>query len=200
MVRQVAARITTFGADGAQLRQSEELPAGEFLSRGGGGMPRPLAPQLVFAALPNGQLAFGTGSDSSVSILEVSGVVRRVVLPLHHRPVRPADLAAANDAMLTTVPPQVRDRVRQMLATAPLRTTLPFYRGMQSQPDGTLWLDTSAPGDAAMEWTIVRSNRITGTVRLPVSGKVLALTADRIVILSENTEGEQVVGVYAVGS
>ena len=109
-----------------------------------------------------------------------------------------ADRAAAIDAILSMAPAVVHDRVRQVLDAAPATTTMPFYRGMQSQPDGTLWLDTSAPGDAVMDWTLVRAGRIVGTVRLPVRGKVLALAADRIVILSENEDGEQTVGVYQV--
>jgi hypothetical protein len=197
-VRTMTAKIAVFDSAGAIARQSPALPAGEYLLQGGGGMPRPLAPQLVFAALPGGEIVFGTGADSTVSVMRRNGTIRSFALPLRRRRPTSADRVAASDAILAMVPAVVHDRIRQMLDAAPIPTSMPFYRGMQSQPDGTLWLDTSAPGDASMEWTVVRNTRIVGTVRLPVRGKVLALTADRIVILREDEDGEQVVGVYAV--
>ena len=194
----MTARIAVFDTAGAIARQTASIPAGEYLVQGGGGMPRPLAPQLVFAALPNGEIAFGTGADSTISVLQRDGRVRTSALQLRRRRPSAIDRAAATDAILSSVPAVVRDRVRQVLDAAPASTAMPFYRGMLSQPDGTLWLDTSAPGDAVMEWTVVRGARVIGVARLPVRGKVLALNADRIVILSENEDGEQLVGVYPV--
>jgi hypothetical protein len=199
-VRTMTARIAVFDSSGATTRQTPPIPAGEYLVQGGGGMPRPLAPQLVFAALPGGAVAFGTGADSAVSVLQRDGTVRSFALPLRRRAPGTPDRVAAIDAILAMAPAVVHDRVRQVLEAAPTPTWLPLYRGMLSQPDGTLWLDTSAPGDAVMEWTVVRNSRIVGTVRLPVAGKVLSLTSDRIVILRENEDGEEVVGVYRVES
>ena len=199
-VRVMSARITVFDSAGKIARQSPSTPAGEYLVQGGGGMPRPLAPQLVFAALPGGEIVFGTGADSTVNVLRGDGTVRTFALPLRRRRPTSADRAAATDAILAMVPAVVHDRVRQVLEAAPVAGVMPFYRGLHAQPDGTLWFNTSAPGDARMEWTVVRNARIIGTVPLPVRGKVLALSADRIVILSENDDGEQTVRVYAVSA
>jgi hypothetical protein len=194
----MTARLAVFDSGGAIARQSPLIPAGEYLVQGGGGMPRPLAPQLVFAALPGGDLVFGTGADSTLSVLRRDGTVRSVSLPLQRRRPNAADRTAAIGAILSMAPAVVHDQVRQILAAAATPASLPFYRGMLSQPDGTLWLDTSAPGDAVMEWTVVRNLRVIGTVRLPTRGKVRALSADRIVILSEGEDGEQELRVHAV--
>lgn len=196
----MTARIAVFDSAGAIARQSPSIPAGEYLVLGGGGMPRPLAPQLVFAAMPRGEIAFGTGADSTVSVLRPDGTVRTFAVPLRRRSPNAADRVAATDAILAMAPAVVHDRVRQVLDAAPVPAAMPFYRGLLAQPDGTIWLNTSAPGDERVEWTVVRNARIIGTVQLPVRGKVLALGADRIVILSENGDGEQVVAVYELKS
>ncbi len=76
--------------------------------------------------------------------------------------------------------------------------SLPYYRGMLSSPDNTVWLLTSAPSAPRATWTITDGHRLLGAVTLPVPGDLLAIGKDRVLLLATDENGEQRLEVYGL--
>lgn len=189
-------RLAVIDTTGAARIEIVEESAMQMVSAGGGGVPRPLAPMLAYAAL-GPDLLLGTGADATIRMLHAGAQSTRA-LPLPRRAASGADRAVAESRWTEFVPEGGRDRATAALQAVPPIEVLPRYRAMLAGTPTSVWLLTSAPSARTETWTVTDGTRLLGTVTIPGPGGLVAIAGSRALVLATNDDGEQRLEVYGV--
>jgi hypothetical protein len=163
-------------------------------------LPTPYSAQAVWAALPNGRIAFWNGQDREVRLLDGSGrLVGRLPLPA----TRYAVAAADREAWFTaSIPPEIRgQRVFEPLrqqARAEVRfpSHFPAVLALRADPAGGIWvLQTgSATGQ---RWAYLAEGQPPVSIQLPARQSLLAVGEQEIAALARDEDDTESIHVYA---
>lgn len=163
----------------------------------------PLAAQTTMAA-SNDRLYVGTADSPYVHVYGLDGEpAGRIETGVPLRMTSNAAKEAFVDEMLGDFfrdNPEMLARERQRWLATPMPANLPAYRRILASPNGTLWLDLTAPGDTI---TWLRAIGIDGTVlgdaHLPATLRPVAVDDEYLFVRYEDEDGEPHIALYSVG-
>ncbi len=185
---------------GAEPRAlGDGIASGEFVVRGGGGIPRPLG-HTTTIALAGDQVYVGTGDSAAVLVYGAQGAPpRRIDVPsAADRPVRSGQFDRAVDDVLLLVPPQAATAVRTMLADVPRVERLPHYSALRTDRGGNLWIIQAAAGDPTRLIAVDTAGRTLGTLELPIPMQVWDVGPDYVLGQRYNDDGEPFIVAYRI--
>jgi hypothetical protein len=161
---------------------------------------RPLG-RVTKVALGGDRIYVGTADSAWVDVYASDGRrIRAIEVGAPPRAPSTADYERAIDEMLAPFPdPGDRRRMKERLLEVPMPERMPPYVGLFADPDGTLWVDVSAPGDTLTTLRVFqRDGRALGTVRLPVRLKVFEVARDYVLGAYGSGDGQEHVVAYRV--
>lgn len=149
---------------------------------------------LAVRATHGDELYFGTGETFEVRVHGPEGALRRIVRRPHApRPVTQADRDRLETWWLELVGsspeagPQVMERVREQLASAPWPDVMPAYSAALTDPDGNLWVedyrwlgDNVPPDPEPTRWSVFDPEGVwLGRVEVPARFVLKKVTRER---------------------
>lgn len=192
-----SASLALFDSVGALVTKTAIDSAVDMVMVGGGGAPSPLAPMLSFASTGE-QLVFGTGAEPAVRVMNRSGAIGRAPLTLEAARVTAADLEQGRSAWLEIVPPRMQEALGRQYDALPTPARLPYYRRVIPAAGSIVLLEVTGPGASNSRYVATDGLGRSVPYELPVSGQLLAVNAERALILVTDDDGEQRLQVHEV--
>jgi hypothetical protein len=106
---------------------------------------------------------------------------------------------AAIAALVWPLPEGLRGPMSQKFRRIPLPGDLPAYHAVYATPGGSLWVQTSFPGDAETFFEVFDARgRSLGRAGLPFAVRVFEVGDDYLLAGLEDAEGEPSVSLFRV--
>lgn len=162
----------------------------------------PLAAQTTIAASDE-RLYVGTADSPYVHSYSLTGEpIRRIETGLPLRATSTAAKEAFVDEMLSGFfrdNPEMLASERRRWLNSPMPRTLPAYRQILAAPNGTLWLDVTAPGDTTT-WlrAFYADGTLLGDAHLPVIVRPVAVDDEYLFVRYDDEAGEPHIALYPV--
>lgn len=160
---------------------------------------RPMG-RATFVATAGRRLYVGTADSGSVDAYTLDGqheAAIRVTGDRLRSPTRREYRAAIAQLVAGLRYEKDRDAAARYLRRIPMPSVAPPYSGVFTAPDGTVWVDTSEPGDTHTVLRAVSSTgQPVGELHLPLDLRVLEVGDDYIVGAHRTARGEERVIAY----
>jgi hypothetical protein len=188
--------VTIVDADGKIIRQIADITAGEVGVMGGAGFPRPLGRSTSVAAIGD-RVFIGTADSAAIDEISADGSTRTVRLTIAERPVTPAHIDRAIEAIASIAPPQARERATASMRQIEMPKSLPPYSRLLGDPDGLVWVVLSIPGDPTTSLRAIRPGAgVVADVTIPRGITVTEIGRDYVLGMYEAADAEQHVVMY----
>jgi hypothetical protein len=188
---------TLVSSKGDTLLKLAELVIGEIVASQGGGGLRPLGPTLHYA-LGRDRLWLGMSDSTVVTAYAFDGKrIGAIEVRRPPRPVSPANYLRAVDYYLGIVPAQSRSRFKSLFMEVPPPGSMPTFTGLFVDPDGLIWVNLSAPGDADTQLrAFAADGRVLANLTLPVSVNVFEIGREYVLGSRIDADDEPHLVVY----
>ncbi|MDE2944225.1 MAG: hypothetical protein OXT63_08430 [Gemmatimonadota bacterium] len=179
------------------------LPAKEWVYGGfpGGGMTRtePAVGRDIVAGGFRDRALIGDNDILSLSVYAADGRLTRLIRGSGGgRPVTTEEIEAWRAERLARRGPDAPDWYVEFAANAPYRETHPAFHSAVLGPEEMVWIGLAArPGEETRRWLIIGPDgQPQGRLDLPAEASVLAIDADRFVVLQRNALDVEEVRLY----
>jgi hypothetical protein len=195
--------LLSFTDSGAEPDTLGMLPAQEWAYGGmpGGGMTRtePAFGRNIVAGGFRDRALIGDNDVLTLDVYAADGrLTRRIRGSGGGWPVTDDENEAWRAARLARRGPDVPDYYLEFVRNAPWRETHPAFHSAVLGPDEMVWIGLAArAGDETRRWLVLGPDgHPRGQLDLPAEGSVLAIDADRFVLLQTNALDEEEVRLY----
>lgn len=161
---------------------------------------RPLG-KVTRLAVSDDRLYVGTNDSAFVDVYALDGrhlATLRVGVPAR-APTRRHYERVIDELVAPLVIADERAQMKRVMLEVPMPARLPFYAELFVDPEGTLWVQTSIPGDPDTRLRAIGAEgAILGEVRVPADLRVFEVGLDYILGGYEEETGEPHMAVYRV--
>lgn len=180
---QDTAQLDVIEAEGAIVSSIEMIPGDETIWLRGAAVARPMG-QLLKLAIGSSIIYTGTGKEGTINRHDMRG---RPLAPfLMPPPPTPTKLSAYNAALKRVnarTSSRSRERVSQVLASAPAPDFQPDYSRLLVDADDNLWVALYSPPQESTTWWIIEPDgKATRTVVVPTGWTLMDASANRVLL------------------
>jgi hypothetical protein len=192
----VSASVYRVTADGAIKQRLGDIPAGEAVSNGRGGVPRPLGRTASVAAVGN-DVIIGSADSATVTIVRDDGTRNQIHIPVLVRAPTRDEFDAAIQATAAMVPAQMRQTMITQLSVIPMPERLPPISALFGDPDGLVWVQTSPAGAKVIDFTVMQAGgRVVAKAQMPLPLTIYEIGRDYVLGSYSDANDEMHVAVY----